>query len=197
MHLLFLSAETWNISTKLFEAFISCQSHYLLRASKTCSSLSNTSAVYFMQSKLGSLWNQCWLYNHCAVSLNMGYYQEHSFWRIFRLLSKDSTENLSIWHPGRKEIIVGFSYFISAWSNVSFGPVCLQTMLTGVLWNKITWIFHSCVSGQLFKDELTNVADSFTALSVLKFLGNVRIVWGLCWAPGSRVSSVYRTNFFW
>lgn len=112
-------AETWTISTKLSEPFISCQSHYLLRPSKTCSNFFSISTVYFMKAKLGSLWNQHWLYNHHAVSLNMGYYQEYScFGEFCRLLSKDSRENISIWHNGKKEIIV--DYFFSYLNAVDF-----------------------------------------------------------------------------
>lgn len=56
-----------------------------------------------MKSKLGSLLNQHWLYNHSTVSLNMDYYQEHSFWRILQAhFQGEQTKsfNLTHWKEG-------------------------------------------------------------------------------------------------
>lgn len=157
--------------------------------------------MYFMKSKLGSLLNQHWLYNHSTVSLNMDYYQEHSFWRILQAhFQGEQTKsfNLTHWKEGN-----GYWFFIFKCSLFLLGSFLIWTCLSSedvedVLWDKFIWILPRWISGHLFRRlEFSNTSDYFIALSVLKVLGNICIVWswscslqsqGTCW------SSVWHTN---
>lgn len=140
--------------------------------------------MYFMKSKLGSLWNQHWLYNHFTVSLNMAYYREHSFWRILQApFQGEQTKsfNLTHWKEGNN-----CWFFIFKCSAFLLGSCFIWTCLSSedveeVVWDKFIWIPPRWISGQLFRRlEFSNTSDYFIALSMLKFLGKICIVWS--WA---------------
>lgn len=173
--------------------------------------------MYFMKSKWDSLWNQHWLHNDHIVSLKMDYYQEHSlqnfagfFPRIAEKIFQSNRKELRKEGRtvGRKEVVVDFSYLNAVHFclvHVSFESVCLQRMLKRILRDKFYWISHRCISGQLFRRlEVSSTSDYFIALSVLKFLGNVCVIWSrACSLQSQRLlsskvtqSSVYKTNNF-